>query len=302
MNIELQNPFTNAKITGVSVPGSEYMKQPCARGVPDYVMSRSDLVEFDRCPSRWRAGYKEDDTDQTRWGSLIDCMVLTPERFSLDYAVAPETYKNEKGEVKPWNWNANVCKEWREQAGDAEVLKSDQHAKAKTAADLLRTQMYGLLNGDTQVAVVGEFKDKETGLVIPVKCLIDLVPESDGPYGKALFDLKTAASAHPRAWQRAVFERGYHVQAAMNLDLYTAATDEDRCEFRHIIQENFEPWQIGRRLLSSEFVELGRLSYIRSLRKYAQCLKTGEWPDYEQGNEVVDGYTITQPEAWMIAV
>lgn len=298
------NPITNGKIIRDNCPFSVYEKSTSERGKPDYIMSRGDLVEFSRCPIRWRMGYEAPETKPKEWGALMDCLVTTPDSFAQGYAVKPETYTNDKGEVKPWNGNANVCKDWLANQVGKEIVSHQDKTNADAAlarlmadqpiADLIRCSR-------KQVFVTGEYHDQDTGLVIAVKGLVDLVPNSGhSEYGKCLADLKTAQTGSPRAYQRHVFDYGLHVQAAIYLDLWTAATGEDRCEFRHIVQESFPPWQPGRRIISAEFVELGRSIYQESLRNYATALKTNTWNDYETGDRTINGWSLTEPEPWML--
>lgn len=293
---ELKNPFTGGQIVGIGIAPESYHTQSVARGDPKFVMGSGNLMEFDWCPHRWIMGYEGEETKQTEWGSLIDCLALTPKRFRDDFAVTPETYPDTKtGEAKPWNWNANFCKDWRESHNDKQIVKWETHQQAENAVKIL----YGcpatrevLECSDRQVMVVTEYHDPMTSVVIPCKILIDLMPKLGTPtWQSCLGDLKTGNTAG-RGWPRKVWEQNYHVQAAFYLDVYAAATGEERTEFFHVIQESYPPWEPARKILSAEFIELGRWRYQSALAKYAQCLKTGEWPGYDE--------EIVQPEAWMI--
>lgn len=110
MDRETKNPLVNAKIVGAGISNEVYRRQDAKRGDLEFVMSRGELCEFARCPHRWINGYKEDDTESTEWGTLIDCLAMTPKSFNDCFAVTPATYPGSKpGEEKPWNWNANQC-------------------------------------------------------------------------------------------------------------------------------------------------------------------------------------------------
>ena len=89
----------------------------------------------------------------------------------------------------------------------------------------------------------------------------------------------------------------YHVQAALELDLYNSATGESRNEFRHVIQESYPPYQTGRRILTEEFIQMGRAKYTAALMLYAECLQTGEWHDYEKG-AMINGWSFCAPTSW----
>ncbi|HDY67910.1 MAG TPA: hypothetical protein ENH85_08985 [Candidatus Scalindua sp.] len=269
-------------------------------------MSRSDLMEFWHCPHRWIKGYHKKATESTDYGQLIDCYILDNQAFGSKYAVAPKEYYNKKDDKdKPWNWNATFCKDWRaEQVEQGKlVIKSEDLEACKDAgATMLNDQIIGrlLACSDKQVMLTGTWQD-ESGLSIPLKTLIDIVPLKDSAFSQYLCDMKTCRTASPYQWPREVWKYGYHVQAAFYADMYYAATKEARDGFTHILQESYEPYEIGRRLLSEEFIEEGREKYQSALKKYCQCLKSGVWPGYDDdSNMSIDGFTITEPEAWMI--
>lgn len=303
---ELPNPFTNAKVVGENVSYEVYARQDAKRGEPSFSMSRGELCEFARCPHRWLMGYESDETRQTDWGELIDCLILAPNEFLARFAVTPETYTNKQGKEIKWRNDQRVKEvaEWMDANKDKKPIKNETATQATNAAKFLladREIQILLNNAKTQVMVVGEYQDEETALTIPVRALLDIVPSVHGAYAKCLADLKTCTSAGLRAWQRTVFERQYHVQAAFHCDLYTAATAEDRTDWLHVLQESFAPWQLGKRLLSSEFVEMGRLAYISALQRYCRCLKDNFWPGYETGELVLNGWAVVNSDAWMVA-
>lgn len=309
MNIpESKNPIVSAEIVGSDVDYADYSKQPdgVIRGNLGYIMGRSELTEFAKCPSRWRKGYKDEEgSEATEWGSLIDCLALAPNSLDAKVAICPETYPDSKtGEPKPWTFAANYCKAWKAKNEGKQIVKHDVFDKANGAigALLVDDEIQSLIAcSQTQVMVAGKYVDGETGLEVVLRGLIDMVPDkSHLRFGKSLADLKTCNDASAFAWGRAVFDRGYHIQAALYLDLYTAATGEDRLEFLHVVQESFKPWQPARRIVSTEFVELGRMAYVSALRRYCKCLSDGIWPGYDQEDQLIQGWALTQPEQWMI--
>jgi hypothetical protein len=148
--------------------------------------------------------------------------------------------------------------------------------------------------------VIGEYHDEETGIMVPLKSLIDIVPSASSDNAKALADLKTCVSASPPAWTKAVSDHDYDAQSALYLDLFNAATGQERVEFLHVLQESYAPWQPGKRMLSAEFIELGRVKYLDALKRYCQCLAANSWPGYETGKMVLNGWQLTEPLAYMV--
>jgi hypothetical protein len=292
----------NAKIAGIGVNPADYHGAKKQRGAKDYVISSSSLREFAICPRRWICGYEQPDSESKKWGNLLDTLLLTPGQFSSRYAVKPETYTNEKGDVKPWNGNANVCKEWLAQHQDREIVSVIEIENCDSAIARIKEDeiIAAFLDAsDTQIHVTGEWHDK-SGTIIPIQCLIDLVPKNDTEFAKCLADLKTTRNAALMPWQRWCFQAGYYIQAAFNHALYCAAKpDEDRNTFCFILQENYPPWQPGKRILAQDFMELGTAEFTRLLGNYCQCLNSGKWPSYDDNDESIQGWSIVAPEPWM---
>lgn len=299
------------------------------RGNPARTMSRSQLALFDECPMAWINGAKTEGTKAMEWGDLMDARVTNPALLSR-YVVAPSTYEAPESKKKDaamipkaWNMNADACKDWwklQEREGKipvkSDVWKESEIAQSALTRDKIASEF--LESCKFQVQVLCEWLDETTGIAVPIKCLIDLLPNSQWPpairdaftgvavgrWANFIGDFKTAFDLKPDAWRKAVNSHGYHTQGALYLDAWNAATGENRNAFVHIIQSSKPPYQTARRQLDDDFLELGRDTYQRQLRRYCQCLSTGVWPDYdsdrqEQG-EIVDGFRIVGPSAWMI--
>ena len=300
--------FQNCIIKAINVNSKEY-HQPEDRGLVSFPMSSSALRAFDMCPARWLRGYNPPDSEAKDFGNLLDCALLTPDQMELRYAVQPLKYTVSKEgfpgfEEKKWNNNATVCREWtQKQRGQSrEVISTKDEVAVVDACQSIRKDEVAAAfidASDKQVWIAGEWLDEKTKLVIPVKCLIDLVPRVDSEYRKCVGDLKTTRNAKPEPWSRWCYTAGYFIQAAWNLDMLVAATGEDRVDFCFLLVENYAPWQSAKRLLSGEFMELGRAEYKRMMGLYARCLIAGHWPSYDETDEAAPGgWTITAPEPW----
>lgn len=292
----------NAKIVAVGVEPQAYHTQEAKRGSVGFAMSPSQLKEFSKCPDRWVRGYEPPQSEAKDYGSLLDCRLLTPDLFPKRYAVRPATYTNDKGETKPFNLNSNVCKAWVEEQDGKEVISAAHVEDTDSAiARLNQDEVIAafLAASDRQVLVVGEWHDDDTKLVVPIRCLIDLAPRKDSEFCKSLSDFKTTRSAALTPFQRQCYQMGWHIQAAFDTDLYVAASGEDRCNWCFIVQESYAPWQPAKRLLSHDFMELGRTEYRRILATYCACLKANQWPDYDSNDEAVQGWSVVRPEPFM---
>ena len=301
---ELKNVLTAGEMIGSITDPSIYLNDFVKRGDPSLIMSRSSLMEFYRCPKRWLNGYESDDSKATEWGSLVDCLFLTPAQFKNRYAIAPETYPDSKtGEPKPWNANSNWCKNWIEEQSPKEIIKHKQFGPACDAVKVLESdpEIKALMEcSQRQVMAIASYQDEETGITVPLKILIDLLPDKGSQWGKSIIDFKTADSAALRAWRSKMFKFNYDAQDALYLDVWEVATGEDRQDFRNIVQESYAPYQTEKRLTSAEFIEIGRFKYMKALALYCACLSAGLWPGYDSDCRQIDGWQLTEPEPWMV--
>lgn len=314
---ETANPFTAARVIGANIDTATYHRQDekTPRGHPEFVMSRSELMMFASCPSRWLRGYAPKETDATEWGSLFDCMITEgQDAFDRKYVVHPKTVTatanmncvkdgdNAAGDLIPWR----ACKEskdWKNaNRKGREILSPEYYDEADQARRrLLEDPMFLQFIGCSakQVMVLSEYRDEDSGLVVPWKSLIDLVPgKDDTQWGTYLADLKTARSADPGFWEREIDRRNYDAQAAANLDAYTAATGERRESFVHVIVESDFPFEPSGCYLSADYIELGRLKIVGALKLYCRCLKEEYFPSWRDftKREVYGGFVAVKPD------
>lgn len=284
-------------------------------------MTRSELVEFSKCPARWIRGYKDDDeTDAMSWGALLDVLMTQPGQFMKLYAVAPESYPVAQSkaeilagfpvEMRGWTYAAKFCKDWRDEQYEAgrEVVSKKVADEAFAAQERLQEDpkiLDFISRSRTQVLVQVEYEDPDTGIVVPVACLIDFAPEPNDPeYGSALADLKSCKDASKATWSREVFFRGYDKQGSLYIDAMNASSGTNYTQFFHILCENVKPFQPGRRMLDPEFLQIGRASYRRALSEYCYALKSGNFEGYDDREDIrgnnIGGWSMTSPQPWMI--
>lgn len=285
------------------VKSAEYHKLGADRkpGDPLKIMSRSELFKFGECPSRWFHGIEDTTTDAMRFGSVVDCLVVNRADFDEHFVVSPETYpctptKADGRTEKPWNYQATYCKEWRtdQEARGLECITHPMMKQAQTAVMRLDAhhKIPGILNVCARsVQILVEWHDEETGLVVPIKCLLDLLPDPKSGVGDTIYDFKTTNDASSRRWTRRVYDDGLHYQAAIYLDAANAATGAKYKQFGHIIQESYAPYEPTVRVLSSEFLSFGRGHYMGDLKHYCRCLANNRWPGLDEAP--------VEPEPWM---
>lgn len=320
----------HCRIVAHGVNSCDYHSQKVEdRGKPDFIMSPSSIKQFRKNPHKWFKGFVPPETASMTYGNLLDCLVLSPSLFDSRYYEIPDTYaklvlrcpqcgsiteaqkcracKCDRVQVtitENWNSKSETCQallKLHMEAGKTPIY-ADQLAKAQLAArTLLEDETISDLIkcSRTQVKIVGEWHDKATGMVIPVQCLVDAEPDKASPFQKSLADLKTTHNAEHEAFLWDAYRRDYHLQAAFDLDMHNMATrtnpndkysSEGRVEWNFLVQENFPPFEVGRRQLPEELVEAGRRMYQDALARYARCVKSGKWP----GHDAPEQFTIME--------
>jgi len=193
----------------------------------------------------------------------------------------------------------------RENLRGREAISSAEYTDATTAYNrLLNEEMFKRIIdvSDAQVMVVGEAEIN--GIVIPIRCLLDLVPDKVSEFQDCLVDSKTSRNASKRVFGRQVFDLRWHWQAAFDIDLYNAATGEQRSTWFFMVQENYRPFETARHILGADYLNLGRQGYTAALHRYAECLSSGkphaDWPGYNDEPEAVQGCSVLEPEPWMV--
>lgn len=275
----------------LNASAAEYHKQTAKKGEPDFVMSRSELLKFSACPNKWLRSKTQEKTAAMDYGSILDVLLLTPDSFDSTFAIFPDTYQPEKGEPKPWSANATFCREWKliqEKEGKRCVWKEDAE-EAKLAVEQIRSLPFleeYLAASDAQVYVNADWHDTETGIVVPCKALIDLVPKS----GNELADLKSTTDASRKAWKRKVDSEGYAYQAAFYLMAYSGATSERRTVFRNIISESGHPFECTHREIHYNWILPSRNKVEEDMRIYCRSLLKGAWAGYDSEPIEADPY------------
>ncbi len=268
---ELKNVLTAGRVIGPITDPSVYRNDDIPRGEPEFVMGRSSLMDFCFCPERWKNGYTSEEIKATEWGDLVDCLLITPDQFKNRYAVQPSTYLHDAMQCpacasitdsksckkcgvprvpikveKDWNSNSEHCAEWESAQTGKKIVRHKIFGPACDAVKVIQSypDLPTLLQcSQRQVMATASYSDEETGIIVPLKILIDLLPDKDSGWGNSIIDLKTVDCAAMRVWRGKMFKWNYDAQASLYLDVWEKCTGEDRQDFKHIVQESFSPYQ-----------------------------------------------------------
>ena len=206
-------------------------------------------------------------------GTIIHHAVLEPE-IPLESLVAVSPYVD---------YRTKEAREWRDsQRAAGKIIATEEEVGiAYACAEVFREEYAQKFQADlqTEVAVFGKIGETE------VKGMIDIVPQGLD----CLIDLKTTSSIDSlENLQRNIVNRGYHWQAALYLDLWNAASGENRTRFVFCFMETDHPHEAAWVELSENLIDIGRAGYMNAIAKWQQCVATGTWPKSVEGIAMIE--------------
>ncbi len=158
-------------------------------------------------------------------------------------------------------------------------LKADVIAQVDAMSDAVLT--HPLARALFERAGVAESSifspDPETGEWMRARP--DFLPErSDGR--TIIVDLKTAASADPREFDRSAAEYGYDMQSEFYPELVRRVRGDDDTAFVFVVVEKTAPYLVSVVELDEQFSQIGRAKVRRAVDTFHQCRQADEWPGY----------------------
>lgn len=302
----------NAQLVGFDIAPSRYETETEQRGSPGLTVRAHILGEILRNAQRWVKGYESPESKSKKFGSVLDCLLLTPTQWPKRYAVVPadapkKPTKTQINAKKPSPETVAAIEWWDDfiALNPGEIISQEINGSVHSAINRLREDklIADLIDcSNHSVMVTADWQDSETGLTVPVKALLDILPPSDHPvFGGSLWDLKTTTNASPHSFSRDAQKYNYALQGAFYADLWNAATGEQRHDFGHVVIENFHPFEFRSPppLLSQRFLNHGKLLYQRALSIYCKALDSGEWPSYDRK---AGDWPITDCDEWYLGM
>ncbi len=222
------------------------------------------------------------------WGSLVDCLLFTPDLVEESFAVSPFD-----------NYRTKEAREWKAEQQDAglDIVTIDQREDAELAVKALRDHHVAgeiLADAEFQVALF-----TTVGADLPAKGLLDILPGVCSDYHDCIVDLKTTSVLlDDDSLARQSAKLGYHLSAAWYLDLYRKL-EGGRTRFLHIWQRSVAPYQVRVTELAPEAIEQGLLTMRQHLDAFGRAAAHNFPNPYATGIGTIDlpGWQIIKEEA-----
>lgn len=237
--------------------------------------SRSALLELDKSPYHfWYAhlsGKKLPftETSDMKIGSVVHTLLLEPNKFEEEFAVAPNINKRTNKGKEEWA-------EFEMAASGKIVMSNQEYERAMAIVNGLK--VHGIVNDivlDAKIEQSIFWTDKETGLQF--KCRPDVWHDN------FIVDVKTAKNVEHDLFARSALDSGYYVQAGMMFEALEVIGKPIE-KYLFLCAEKVEPYAPKIFVLDRMAVEFGIQHFQVYKKKLAYHLNLGEWPGYEIEN------------------
>lgn len=244
----------------------EYFSWPFANN------SLLQVFERSAAHARLKMLSPERETKALEFGHKFHLAVLEPERYAMETAPAltiPRRKNVDKAAHAAYlEANAGKYIITEKERVTIEAMQAAVYAHPTARAIVEAT-------GQNEVGIVWD--DEKTG--IRCKARTDMLREwVEYPW---VWDLKTTDDASPRELSKDIYNFKYHEQAALYVD-GLAALGQDGIRYGLLVVEKTPPYGVVTRELDDVTLNIGRQAYRSNLAKYAECMKTNEWPGYPE--------------------
>jgi len=249
----------------------------------DTAISKSVLFEFYEAVTPLHFVKRKPKTgDQFNMGTMVHSAILEPDDYQETIAVPPKDVLAKNGAR-----SGNAWKEWKSEQDNAGkiVLTPDQksnldHVVENVFNNPKNIEAMELLTSG--VSEVSFFWESESGHM--AKCRPDHLPGN-----KIITDLKTTelqAGAH-------LFRKLFSDKKYIWSDIWTcrgvsAATNEFHFDYRFVVVEVNEPWEVIVYKADSMQVEKAARQLDIVEEKLVSCIKSGVWPGYDPGTHIME--------------
>lgn len=260
-----------------NVPFEQYQQWPAA----NFSTIKNMRGTASKC--KWEMDHPKVMTPAMILGSALHIATLEPARFESMFHICPPCDRRTK-EGKEFYAQEELKAEGRimirrggeekDKAAMGEVESVQGMARAihasKAASLFIKHQ------GQNEVSLL--WQDEETGLMCKARC--DRINDNDETWGcPVVVELKSDRDVDDYWFSKTCNSRGYAAQAAGYCHGYYKITGK-RPAHVFIAVENFPPHDLKVHMLDDASMQTGLLQYRNLLTRYAECLKSGNWPGY----------------------
>lgn len=272
-------------------------------------ISRSGLMSFNRTPFHYYSEYldpnrltREKSSDAAIMGNAFHTMILEPHEFDNRFAIKLDLLKLPKTpllrevgreEYDKAKLNHELFKNKQDEMVN-QFLISSEGKNVLTQEDLnkLNKMKSNVSNHPKASSLIQGAKyekslywtDPHTGLLC--KCRPDIWQDC------FIGDIKTAANAGYREFQRAFYSYGYHIQCAMIHEAFKNLFNILITDFVFIVVENSAPHAVAIYPLDKLSLQQSVEIFKNKLLEMKECFDKNVWPSYKTQIITLPNYAI----------
>lgn len=227
----------------------------------------------------YRNAPKEPPSDAMLFGSLVDCLLLTPEDFDKMFLVVTKFEKRTNEAKERW---ANLV--LQAQTEKKLLIFDEMIPKAKELIECLhRSKRFNrLFEATTSVQKTFSFTDKKTGYKVITK--FDALAEIDDK--AIIWDLKTSQKAEKVEYPKMAVNFDYPLQGGIYTKALTLNTGKF-ADFYHVVVESGTPTGVNVFKAPNEWIKHGQNEFRRAMDIVKYCMDNDCFDSgYEYINEV----------------
>jgi exodeoxyribonuclease VIII len=220
-------------------------------------------------------------TDDMILGSLVHCLLLTPNDFDQEFMLLPTLDRRTKVGREAYQLACDT-------AGDRIVTDVETYDMAREMVDSVKKNSYAMEILDLCKTEVSYFwKCPFSGLRLRARV--------DACTSSYLVELKTSRSAAPSAFERQAYNMHYDLSACHYSEGLSATGGERPRTVYFIVVENEPPFVSQVYKADESFMESGHTKWLDAVQKLESAIANNKWPGYS-----VDGVLPLSAPRWSV--
>ncbi len=235
-------------------------------------ISRTGIMEFKKSAKHYwhkyiNPNYKQpEETPAMRMGNALHTALLEPGQFYNRYAVEEKVDRRTKvGRA------LHECL-LEEHSGKTILTTEENKIITDMCESIANDYESSELIKDAQYEKSIYWIDPDTQLLCKTR--------PDVWHKKFIVDYKTANCASEKAFQYALYDYGYYLQAAMMHEAFKHVLNIEMLDFVFLVQEKTEPYVSANYPLDLQTLQFGISEFKQKLIEIKECLEENKFPGY----------------------
>ena len=249
-------------------------------------VSRTELWRLRESPEKFKyyQEHPEPATPALLFGAAVHKLLLEPETFDEEFAIAPEVDRRTKDGKEAYNAFL-AASDGKNIISLADYEKAQEMAQKALEAPFVKK----LLNGEHEKPFFWVDDLTGEGCKIRVDCITTIVGKP------VIVDYKTTADASTDGFMRSAVNYGYDLQAGMYCEGVEKVTGQKPL-FVFIAQEKTPPYAVNILQADDLMVKRGYDIFRELIGTYHACKESGNWFGYLGAYNVINNLSLP---AWL---